>query len=145
AGVVTGLLFAFSNFVMQSLEKLPNDQGMFAMQQINEKIINPVFMLFFLGTPVLCVLIGVNACFSIETTDGRLLLLGAILYLVGPFGITMCFNVPLNQRLASASTDDANTIWPDYQRRWQRWNHARTSIGILSILLLASGLSAIGS
>jgi hypothetical protein len=36
AGVVTGLLFAFSNFVISSLAELPNDKGMYAMQRINE-------------------------------------------------------------------------------------------------------------
>ena len=69
------------------------------------------------------------------------LLIGSILYLVGPFGITMMFNVPLNNRLAEAAAEDANTTWPEYQIRWQRWNHLRTYIGVLAIILLAAGLS----
>lgn len=143
AGVVTGLLFAFSNFVMQALATLPREQGIFAMQQINEKIINPVFLIFFLGTPVLCAFIAVNACLVLGSPGSVFLLVGSTSYLIGPFGITVLCNVPLNNRLAAADLSDADGIWPDYQVRWQRWNHIRTYIGVASIGLLASGLSGI--
>jgi len=141
AGVVTGLLFAFSNFVMRALAKLPNEQAMSAMQQINEKIINPIFLLFFLGTPLLCAAAALSVVFA-EPFEGRVALLaGSIGYLIGPFGITIFFNVPLNNRLAEADLVDADTIWTDYQIRWQRWNHVRTYVGIISMVLLAVGLS----
>lgn len=140
AGVVTGLLFAFSNFVMQALAKLPNEQGMHAMQEINEKIINPIFIAFFLGTPLLCAVIGVNALMNLDMEGSAFLLCGSVLYLFGPFGITMLFNVPLNNQLAEAAAPDAEVVWPDYQLRWQRWNHTRTYVGIVSIVLLAFGL-----
>lgn len=145
AGIVTGLLFAFSNFVMQALAMLPKEQGMFAMQQINEKIINPVFLAFFLGTPILCAIVAVNASIALGSPGNVLLLVGSISYLVGPFGITMLFNVPLNNRLAAAEIRDADGIWSDYQVRWQRWNHVRTCIGIVSIVLLAAGLAEVVS
>ena len=141
AGVVTGLLFAFSNFVMKALATLPNPQGMAAMQQINEKIINPIFVAFFLGTPLLCGVIGVDAAIKLRAPGSILLLIGAALYLAGPFGITMLFNVPLNNRLAAAAIEDADGIWPEYQVRWQRWNHLRTYVGVASIILLSAGLA----
>ena len=53
AAMVTGLLFAFSNFVMRALAELDSEYGIYAMQQINEKIINPIFLFFFLGTPLI--------------------------------------------------------------------------------------------
>ena len=141
AGVVTGLLFAFSNFVMQALARLPDEQGMYAMQETNEKIINPVFVVFFLGTPSLCALAGADALMNLETTGSISLACGAALYLIGPFGITMLCNVPLNNKLAKADTADADAIWGDYQLRWQRWNHIRSYIGIVSVALLAFGLT----
>ena len=140
AGVMTGLLFAFSNFVMQALAKLPSTEGMFAMQQINEKIINPVFLAFFMGTPLLCGTIGLYSAWNLGSIGSAFSLAGSILYLIGPFGITMLCNVPLNNRLALADVNQAEVIWPDYQIRWQRWNHARTYIGLVSIVLLALGL-----
>ena len=140
AGLVTGLLFAFSNFVMSALAELSNEKGMFAMQQVNEKIINPIFLLLFLGTPILCVIIAISSTINLDSPGNLLLLIGSICYLIGPFGITMLFNVPLNNRLAKTEMSDADDVWPEYQKRWQRWNHVRTYIGVLSILLLAAGL-----
>jgi len=143
AGLVTGLLFAFSNFVMKALADLPADNGMFAMQRINEKIINPVFLLFFLGTPALCAVIVVNSVQNINGAGSMLLLVGAFAYLVGPFGITMLFNVPLNNLLARSDVSDVDEVWPMYQKRWQWWNHIRTYIGVVSIVLMAMGLASI--
>ena len=141
AGLVTGLLFAFSNFVMSALADVSNKDGMLVMQLINEKIINPIFVLLFLGTPVLCVIIAIRSGMNLDAPGNLLLLLGSICYLIGPFGITMLFNVPLNNRLAKTEAADADQVWTDYQIRWQRWNHIRTYVGVLSIALLAAGLA----
>ena len=140
AGVVTGLLFAFSNFVMRALSNLPNEYGMLAMQRVNETIINPIFLAFFFGTPVFCILIAIKAVQHLDVSGSLFLLIGAFAYLIGPFGITMLFNVPLNNKLAKAETSLANEVWPEYQNRWQMWNHIRTYIGVASIAMLAAGL-----
>ena len=97
-GLVTGLLFAFSNFVMRALAQLPDEHGMFAMQRINETIINPLFLALFLGTPLLCVIIGVESVVSMQEPGRLWLLVGAITYVIGPFGITVLCNVPLNNQ-----------------------------------------------
>lgn len=143
AGLVTGLLFAFSNFVMKALADLPSDNGMFAMQRINETIINPVFLVLFLGTPILCSVIAFNSGLNINEPGSMFLLVGAIAYLVGPFGITVLFNVPLNNLLAHADVSDSGEIWPMYQKKWQRWNHIRTYIGVASVVFMAMGLGRI--
>lgn len=143
AGLITGLLFAFSNFVMAALADLPSDKGMFAMQRINEKIINPVFLVFFLGTPALCSVIVVHSGLNIDDPGGMHLLVGSLAYLIGPFGITVMFNVPLNNQLARAAVSSSAEIWPVYRKQWQRWNHIRTWIGMLSLVLMAIGLSRI--
>ena len=142
AGVVTGLLFAFSNFVMRALADLPNDKGMFAMQRVNEKILNPVFLILFLGTPILCVLIAFTSVLQLGSSGSLFLLIGALAYIIGPFGITVLFNVPLNNKLAEVDLSGADEIWPVYQKQWQRWNHVRTYIGVVSIVLLAAGLGS---
>lgn len=142
AGLVTGLLFAFSNFVMRALADLPADKGMFAMQRINETIINPLFLVLFLGTPILCSVVAVNSVLYINEPGSMLLLAGATAYLVGPFGITVLFNVPLNNLLARADVSDSGKIWPMYQNKWQRWNHIRTYIGVAAVVLMALGLGS---
>ena len=142
AGLITGLLFAFSNFVMRALADLPSEKGMFAMQRINETIINPIFLVLFLGTPVLCLLIAIDSALELNNPGRMWLFSGALAYLIGPFGITVLFNVPLNNLLARADLSDAEEIWPQYQRKWQRWNHIRTYVGVVSILLMAVGLGS---
>jgi len=140
AGVVTGLLFAFSNFVMRALATLPDDKGMLVMQRVNETILNPVFLVLFLGTPVLCVMIVFKSVMQPGSSGSLFLLTGALAYLIGPFGVTVLFNVPLNNKLAKAGLSVAGEVWPVYQKQWQRWNHVRTCIGVVSIILLAIGL-----
>jgi uncharacterized membrane protein len=143
AGLVTGLLFAFSNFALSALSDLPSDKGMFAMQQINKKIINPIFLVIFMGTPIFCSVIVVNFGLIINEPGSLFLLLGAIAYLIGPFGITVLFNVPLNNLLARTDVSDADKVWPTYQKKWQWWNHIRTYIGVVSIVFMTIGLSSI--
>jgi uncharacterized membrane protein len=57
-------------------------------------------------------------------------------------GKLQLFNVPLNTKLAQAEVGKANDALPSYQQRWQRWNHIRTYLGILSIALLPFGLAS---
>ncbi|MCM8524872.1 MAG: DUF1772 domain-containing protein [Lentisphaeraceae bacterium] len=140
AAMVTGLLFAFSNFVMRALAELDPEQGIYAMQQINEKIINPVFLFFFLGTPIVCVIIIVYSVLNFGDPKSVLLLVGSAGYIAGPFGITVRCNVPLNNKLAEVEPGEGLEVWKDYQVRWQRWNHIRTYIGLISIVFLSMGL-----
>jgi len=140
AGIVTGLLFAFSNFIMRALAELQPDHGMFAMQQINEKIINPLFLIFFLGTPLLCLIIAVYCLLHLNNTHSVLLLLGSIGYIIGPFGITVRCNVPLNNKLAAVHPAEGADVWSHYQVNWQRCNHVRTYIGLISNIFLCLGL-----
>ncbi|CAN0590119.1 unnamed protein product, partial [Ectocarpus sp. 12 AP-2014] len=58
------------------------------------------------------------------------------------FGVTVCFNVPLNERLAKMELGDASTgtFWQQtYVPRWTWWNTVRGSACILSgaLMLLA--------
>ena len=142
SGVVTGLLFAFSNFVMRALQDLPTEHGMFAMQRINETIINPIFLIFFMGTPVLCLIIVVVSALELGASRRAYFFAGAVVYLLGPYVIPLLFNVPLNNKLAGTALTESAEAWPLYRKKWQQWNHIRTYRGILSIILLALGLAS---
>lgn len=141
AGMVTGLLFAFSNFIMRALAELPSEHGVFAMQQINKKIINPLFLLFFMVTPLLCLIIATYSLFHLNEPHGALLFIGSLGYITGPFAITVFCNVPLNNQLAEVTPAEGAAEWSDYQVKWQHWNHIRTYIGLISITLLCLGLA----
>jgi len=127
-GLMAGLFFTFSTFVMTALGRLPPAGGISAMQSINVAILNPVFFTVFFGTAVVCMVLAVAA--FLGWSEGRTvaLLAGSLLYLAGSILVTMLFNVPLNNALAAvdpASADGAS-LWTRYLTTWTSWNHVRT-------------------
>jgi uncharacterized membrane protein len=138
SGMIGGLLFAFSNFVMRALVQQPPESGIRTMQAINITIINPLFFLVFLGTALASVILAVTSLPRLSSPGSILLLIGCVLYIVGTFGVTMAFNVPLNNRLAilEPSTAQAAEFWREYVSSWLQWNHVRTIAAILASLLL---------
>ena len=141
SALVAGMFYAFSSFIMAALARVPPAEGMRAMNAINVTVITPSFMALFMGTAVLGIALAIWSLFSISQADSQLVLLGALLYLLGCFGVTMAFNVPLNNRLARVDLREAQVLWPRYVNDWLRWNHVRTALGALSLALLGWGLA----
>jgi uncharacterized membrane protein len=138
SGMIGGLLFAFSNFVMRALAQQPPESGIRTMQAINITIINPLFFVVFLGTALASVILAISALPRLSSTGVLLLLIGCVLYIVGTFGVTMAFNVPLNNKLAilDPSTTQAAEFWREYVSSWMQWNHVRTIASLLASVLL---------
>jgi uncharacterized membrane protein len=138
SGMIGGLLFAFSNFVMRALAQQSPESGIRSMQAINITIINPLFFLVFLGTALVSVILAITALPRLSSPGVLFLLIGCVFYIVGTFGVTMAFNVPLNNRLAilEPSTMQAAEFWREYLSSWMQWNHVRTIAAILASLLL---------
>lgn len=128
AGLMGGLFFIFSNTIMSAFDRLPAGGGVPAMQRINEVILNPVFFLVFFGTAVLCLALLVIYVGHLNQPGAWLACAGALLYLLGCMGVTMVFNVPLNNKLAAvpATATDLLAQWQAYRVPWTRWNHVRT-------------------
>ena len=128
SGVMAGLFFAFSTVIMQALGKLPAPIGIAAMQSINATILKPIFFLVFFGPALLSIILAVLAVIGWKDADAGWRLAGALLYLIGSIGITMRWNVPLNNRLMKVAPDSAEgaAIWSHYLEVWTRWNHLRT-------------------
>jgi uncharacterized membrane protein len=61
SAIIAGVFFAFSNFVMPALGRLPAVEGIVSMQAINVVVINPLFMAVFAGTAVLSLLVALLA------------------------------------------------------------------------------------
>jgi len=128
SALIAGSFFAFSTFVMSALGKIPPPQGIAAMQSINIVVINPWFMTPFVGTAVLCVVVAVASLVRWHDPGAGYLLLGAVLYVVGTFLVTMVFNVPRNDALAKVTpaSEEAAKLWVAYLSTWTAWNHVRT-------------------
>nr|WP_298682502.1 anthrone oxygenase family protein [uncultured Dongia sp.] len=134
AGLIAGAFFAFSNFVMRALGRLPAPHGIAAMQSIDIVVINPVFLGVFMGTAGVGALLAVLACLSWTTPGSAYLLAAGALYIVGTFLVTMIRNVPLNNELAAVAPDSSEgaALWTRYLSDWVFWNHVRTVAALLS-------------
>src|SRR5262249_4566086 len=102
AGLVAGVFFAFSTFVMKALGRLAPPEGIAAMQSINIVVINPWFMSAFFGTALASTVLAVMGM-QAGHPRASWLIVGGLLYVVGTIGVTMAFNVPRNNALAVAS------------------------------------------
>lgn len=142
AGLIGGLFFAFSTFVMTALGRLPPAGGISAMQSINVAVLNPVFFTAFFGTAALSVVALIVALLRWSEPGAGYLLTGSLLYLVGTIFVTMAGNVPLNNALARVKPDSAvgASLWQQYLSTWTTWNHVRT---IASLVAAASFIMAL--
>lgn len=147
SGLIGGVFFAFSTFVMKALNALPPSHGIAAMKSINVVVLNPLFLAVFLITAVGCVALIISSLLGWEKPGAALALGGGILYLVGTFLVTMICNVPRNDALASLDplSAEAAQSWADYVRVWTAWNHVRTISAIVAsvLMILALWLSAL--
>jgi len=137
--LVAGVFFAFSSFVMGALGRLTARQGIAAMQAINVAVLNRSFLGVFLGTAVACGVLVFVALLHWNDPGAGLRLAGALVYLLGAFGVTMAFNVPRNDRLEGVSPEgpEATALWSRYLVEWTRWNHVRTLAAVACTVLLA--------
>ena len=135
AGVVGGVFFAFSNFVMPALARLPASGGIAAMNSINITVITPTFMTALFGTGLVCLVLIAGAILGWSQPGSFWLLAGALIYLVGNPIVTMMFNVPLNDALAAVdpASSDGAAAWAGYLRNWVMWNHVRTVTAIAAL------------
>lgn len=136
-GLMAGVYFAFSAFIMTSFARIETSAGILAMQSINDVILRSAFMPLFFATS-LAALGVVAAALSDLTKPGALWVLGAgALYFVGMFLCTIFFNVPLNNKLKDADSHSAYgaEVWDQYLRQWTRWNHVRTIASTLASIL----------
>ncbi len=142
SGLVAGIFFAFSSFVMRALGQLRENQGIAAMKAINVTVLNPWFFLAFFGTGAVCLPVAFLALGSAAGTNRAYLLAGCALYLFGCVLVTMVFNVPLNNRLAAAEPESrgAEALWAEYLSRWTLWNHVRTAASLAAAGLFALAL-----
>ena len=128
SGLIAGVFFAFSVFVMSALARLPAAQGIAAMQSINITVINPWFMIVFVGTAVVCTALLVASIVPSPVSRPGLLIIACLLYLIGTILVTGVANVPRNDALAAVAPQSAEgaRLWADYLQAWTQWNHVRT-------------------
>jgi uncharacterized membrane protein len=143
-GLLGGLYFAFSTFIMTALGRIGQAPGIAAMNAINVEIVQSLFMPFFLGTTLTSAVLAVMAVFRWGQPGAIAMLAGGVLYVVGMFIVTMFFNVPLNDALAAVdpSSAEAASLWARYLNDWTMWNHVRTISSTVACALFIAAIAA---
>jgi uncharacterized membrane protein len=136
-GLISGLLFSFACSVNLGLKSLGDIEYIKAMQSINTAIQNPYFLISF--TSLLLVLpISTYLHFRPETdTSFYYMLAATLIYFIGVFGITMYYNVPLNEQLAkfnslTRTTIEISSIRQSFEKNWNYYHIIRTIASIIS-------------
>lgn len=132
--LVAGVFLAFSNFIMTALGRIAPASGIAAMQSINIVVINPLFMAVLFGSGLISLYLGYDAVRHWSETASALVVVAAACYVFGTIGVTMVFNVPLNNQLAGVVADagDGLEVWNHYVDRWTFWNHVRCLAALLA-------------
>jgi uncharacterized membrane protein len=138
---MTAGVFAFyAHTVMPGLGTTDDRTFIGAFQAIDRAIINPLFMLTFLGA---LVLIGIAGALHLGEDDRGILVWIAVafaLYLISVIA-TIAVNVPLNDALKAAGSPDqisdlAAVRAAFNESRWVLWNLIRTVLTIAAFACL---------
>jgi len=146
SGVVAGAFLAFSTFVMKALGRLPAPQGIAAMQSINIAVINPWFMTALFAPALTCIALAVLSAIDWNEPEVFYHLAGGVLYVFGTIIVTIAFNVPRNDALASVEPDSAAgaDLWRRYLSEWTAWNRVRTFAALAAAATLTIGVYLAG-
>ena len=141
-GLVAGVWFTFSAFVMPALDRLPAAGGIAAMQSINRLAVTPPLMLAMFGTAFACLGLAIWAIASLGESGAPLVLAAAALYLAGTIAVTLAANVPRNDALAALDPQGGSATdgWARYVREWTAWNHVRLVTSLAAAALLTAAL-----
>jgi len=142
-GLLAGLYFAFSAFIMTALGRIDQAHGISAMNAINSTILRSPFMPLFFGTTLASLALAGIALFRWGEPGAAAMLAAGLIYVPGMFLCTMLFNVPLNNTLATvdpARAADAS-VWARYLNRWTLWNHVRTIASTAACALFIAALT----
>lgn len=145
--ITCGILYGYACSVNLGLGKLRDTDYLKAMQEINRAILNPWFMICFMGPiifyPVSGWLIfrstGIGTLFSLVAFSG-------LIYFFGVFLVTSAGNVPLNETLDhiqinKLSPENARLSREAFEVPWNKLHLIRTVASIVSLILLLLALT----
>lgn len=138
-GLSAGLFYAWQVSVIPGTKLVKDSTYIETMQKINRAIINPPFMLTFLGS----LLIQTISVFLYWNTGVSLwfILAGTLMYGAGTVMVTVLGNVPLNDALDELYLNDLSKEKiskerQEYEIPWNRLHLIRTGFSVFSFMLL---------
>ncbi|MER7547498.1 anthrone oxygenase family protein [Spirillospora sp. NPDC127506] len=144
AAGMAGTFFGFSTGVMPGLDAAKPASAIDAMQSINQRIQNPLFVAMFLLVPVLAIAAGVLLLTLEQRSAAILFFAAAGVYFAGALLPSFAVNIPMNNDLDGvtipADAAEAAKTWSDYSGRWTAWNTVRAVSSWASLLAMSLGV-----
>lgn len=142
-GLLVGVHLVIASALLDALNQPEPEQAMFVMREINDRLSGPLFVVLFITTLTAVCGVAIISYLVLESVERWWLIAGAILYILGPFGMTMIHNSPLDQKLKQADWSNAQRVWPAYRRPAQFWSLVRAALGIAAFGVLVVGAVAL--
>ena len=136
AGLIAGLFYGYSVSVMPGLARADAKSYVEGMRGINIAIQNGLFMLSFLGAPLLAAVAGF---LNLRSGPALWWIIAAFVCLVAMLVITGAVNIPLNNAL-DAGRDSYDQIRARFEAPWVLWNNVRTITSIVGFGCLVGAL-----
>jgi uncharacterized membrane protein len=147
-GLMAGVFGLYAHTIMRGLGRTDDRTFVGAFQAIDRAIINPLFMLAFMGALISSAVAAAVHLRSEDSTERPWVLVACGLYLVTVV-ITFVVNLPLNDAIKAAGDPsaiaDLEAVRHGFQeKRWAAWNIVRTiactvSFGCLAWALVLHG------
>jgi len=141
-GLVAGVFYAYSVSVDPGLAAQSDASYVATMQEINERIQNPLFFASFFGAVLLPLAALVVHLPRLRSGRFLLISLACLFYIGGGFLLTAFVNVPMNDQLATVDPEAPARILSRareaYEGPWDFWNGVRTIFSTLSFVALTA-------
>jgi uncharacterized membrane protein len=136
-GLIAGLFYSWSVSVMPGIGRLDDKEFLMSFQAMNRAIINPVFMLCFLGAAVM---LPVTTFVNYGQPTFWLLMVASLFYLGGVIAVTFIGNIPLNNALdrlniASSTSEQLAAFRAQFESKWNALNHVRSVANTVALVL----------
>jgi uncharacterized membrane protein len=144
-GITAGVMFCYQIAIMPGLHQLSDREFINAFRQLDRKIVNPLFVVSFLGGGAL--LVAGTVLEGPGSDRFGLLTAASVVYVVGVVIITMTWHVPRNNNLATfpvtiATAQDAAVARKSFEAPWNRLHAVRTLAAIAALAMLAASLTS---
>jgi uncharacterized membrane protein len=139
-GLVAGVFYAYSVSVDPGLAAQSDASYVATMQEINERIQNPLFFASFIGAVLFLLAALVVHLPRLRSSRFLLISLACLLYIGGGFLLTAFINVPMNDQLATVDPEAPALVLSRareaYEGPWDFWNGVRTIFSTMAFLSL---------
>lgn len=143
-GLMAGVYFAFSAFIMTSLGRIAPAAGVAAMNATSVDIVKSAFIPVFMLTTLTGASLAVLGVMRRGQPGSAPMVIGGVIYVLGMFVVTMAVNQPMNEALMVVDPTSPQGIayWSRYVTEWTMWNHVRTVASTVAMGMFIAALTA---